>query len=272
MLKLRLITASLLIILTLAGIIFLPLTIFRVITAAIMLFAAWEWSVLIGCKKLLLRALYVLFFAAILWSSWYAPIIPILIASLIWWVIAASLIITYPKSAKIFSQGIYVRALMGIFTLAPCWLSLIFIRAAENGVAILIFILCVIWGADIGAYFSGKWWGKHKLAPKVSPNKTWQGLYGGILLAIIVAVIGCIVFNISPLAGLIMVILSILTALFSVLGDLLESMLKRHMNIKDIGGYLPGHGGLLDRIDSLTAALPIFLLGCLFIWKLFGNM
>ncbi|MGD9152561.1 MAG: CDP-archaeol synthase [Gammaproteobacteria bacterium] len=271
MLKLRLITAALLIILTIAGILVLPLSVFRIIAAAIILFAAWEWSILIDCKTFLHRTLYVLFIAAILWSSWYAPIIPILIASLIWWIIAAGLIITYPKSTKLFSQGIYARALMGVFTLVPCWLSLTFIRAAENGIIILIFILCIVWGADIGAYFSGKWWGKHKLAPKVSPNKTWQGLCGGILLAIIVAVIGCIVFNISPLAWLTVIMLSILTALFSIIGDLLESMLKRHMNIKDIGGYLPGHGGLLDRIDSLTAALPIFSLG-LYMWKLFGKM
>ncbi|MGD9109189.1 MAG: CDP-archaeol synthase [Gammaproteobacteria bacterium] len=268
MLKLRLITASLLVIVTLAGIFFLPLSIFVIGTTAIMLFAAWEWSLLIGCKKFLHRTLYVLFIAAILWSSWYAAITPILIASLIWWIIAASLIITYPKSTKLFSQGIYARALMGVFTLVPCWLSLIIIRSAENGTAILIFILCIVWSADIGAYFSGKWWGKHKLAPKVSPNKTWQGLYGGILLAIIVAVIGCIVFNMSPLSWVIVIMLSILAVLFSVIGDLFESMLKRHINIKDIGGYLPGHGGLLDRIDSLTAALPIFLLGCL----LFGKM
>lgn len=272
MLKLRLITALLLIILTLAGILFLPLPVFVIITTATILFAAWEWSLLIGCKKFLQRSLYVLFIAIILWSSWYAAITPILIASLIWWIIAASLIITYPKSIKLFSQGIYARALMGVFTLVPCWLSLIIIRSAENGITILIFILCIIWSADIGAYFSGKWWGKHKLAPKVSPNKTWQGLYGGILLAIIVAVIGCIVFNIPPLLWLIVIMLSILVTLFSIIGDLLESMLKRHVNIKDTGSYLPGHGGLLDRIDSLTAALPIFLLGCLIIWKLFGKM
>lgn len=152
---------------------------------------------------------------------------------------------------------------MGVFTLAPCWLALIIIRSAENGAIILTFVLCLIWSTDIGAYFSGKWWGKTKLIPKVSPNKTWQGLYGGILLTIIVAVIGCIVFNISPLDWLIVVALAIVVAILSVIGDLLESMLKRQINIKDTGNYLPGHGGLLDRIDSLTAAVPIFLLGCL---------
>ena len=263
MLKLRLITGFLLIIVTIAIVFFLPLPAFIAITTIVMLFAAWEWSVLIEYKRPIYRILYVLFIAIILWSTWYAAIKPILIVSLIWWIIATYFILTYPKSAILFAQGIYVRALMGVFVLAPCWLSLITIKSAENGTAILIFIFCIVWGADIGAYFGGKWWGKHKLMPKVSPNKTWQGLYGGILLAIIVAVIGCIVFNIPPVYWLIIIMLAIVVTFFSVIGDLLESMLKRHINIKDIGGYLPGHGGLLDRIDSLTAALPMFLLGCL---------
>jgi len=266
MLKLRFITALLLIAATLAVILFLPLYLFTAITTAMILFAAWEWSILAGCKKYLHRVLYVIFIAAILWSSWYAAIIPILFASLIWWIIATCLIVAYPKSAAIF-QSIYVRALIGVFTLVPCWLSLIIIRSAGNGIIILLFILCIVWGTDIGAYFSGKWWGKRKLAPCVSPNKTWQGLYGGVLTAIIVAVTGCIVFNTSPSSWLIIIMISILAALFSVVGDLLESMLKRYMHIKDIGNYLPGHGGLLDRIDSLTAALPIFLLSCLLFGK-----
>jgi phosphatidate cytidylyltransferase len=196
-------------------------------------------------------------------GTWYAPIRLILTANLIWWLIAALLIFTYPKSTPIFAQNIYARPLMGAFTLAPFWLALIIIRSAENGAIILTFVLLLVWSTDIGAYFSGKWWGKTKLIPKVSPNKTWQGLYGGILLTIIVAVIGCIVFNIYPLDWLIVIALAIMVAILSVIGDLFESMLKRQVKIKDTGNYLPGHGGLLDRIDSLTAAVPVFLLGCL---------
>lgn len=263
MLKIRIITALLLITLVLASIFLLPLYAFVSITTITILFAAWEWSKLSGYQNSMHRLLYVLFIAVVLWVTWYAPIKLILTVNLIWWIIATFLIITYPKSAPIFTQNKYVRPLMGVFTLAPCWLALIIIRSAKNGAVILTFVLCLIWSADIGAYFSGKWWGKTKLIPKVSPNKTWQGCYGGILLTIIVAVIGCIVFNISLLDWLIVVALAIVVAILSIIGDLLESMLKRQVNIKDTGNYLPGHGGLLDRIDSLTAAIPIFLLSCL---------
>jgi phosphatidate cytidylyltransferase len=263
MLKQRIITALLLMVVILAIIFLAPIYLFVIIATIIILGAAWEWSMLAEYKKPLYRLLYVLFIAIVLWGTWYAPIRLILMVNLIWWLIAAFLIFTYSKSTSIFAQNIYARPLMGVFTLAPFWLALIFIRSAENGAVILIFVFSLVWSADVGAYFSGKWWGKTKLIPKVSPNKTWQGLFGGILLTIIVAVIGCIVFNIYPLDWLIVIVLAITVAIFSVIGDLFESMLKRQVKIKDTGNYLPGHGGLLDRMDSLTAAVPVFLLGCL---------
>lgn len=253
----------LLITLAIAGIIYLPLPIFNTIATILMLIATWEWSTLLPNKSYLTRCIYLVIMAVLMRICWYIPIKPILFVSLIWWLIALFLILTYPKTTWLWAKNTYTQATIGILTLIPSWLSLITIRSAPKGALTLIFIFCIIWGADSGAYFAGKWWGKHKLIPLVSPKKTWQGVYGGLLLTIIVAVIGCIVFNMPFTHWPFIIVLVIATVIFSIIGDLLESMLKRQANLKDTGNYLPGHGGLLDRIDSLTAAMPIFLLGSL---------
>ena len=127
----------------------------------------------------------------------------------------------------------------------------------------VLFILCLVWAADTGAYFSGTLWGKHKLAPKISPGKTIEGLCGGIMSALIVAAIFAVFAKIEFSKLLPWTFLVILVVLFSVLGDLFESIMKRQAGVKDSGQWIPGHGGILDRIDSLTAAVPVFTLGLL---------
>jgi phosphatidate cytidylyltransferase len=127
----------------------------------------------------------------------------------------------------------------------------------------VMFALCLIWAADSGAYFIGKYFGKHKLAVKISPKKTVEGLLGGILFAFVTALIFALIAKVPFNKWLYWSGLVLITVLFSVLGDLFESMLKRRANVKDSGSLVPGHGGVLDRIDSLTAALPVFTLGLL---------
>lgn len=262
-LKWRILTGSILVILTLAAIMWLSPLLFIILTTVIFLFATWEWSKLANLPTTRIRIGYVIITAILMLITWFVPIKPILVISLLWWLIAISLIVTYSKTNTLWSRSSILPAIMGFLTLIPCWQALILIRSAQNGTNTLIFLFAIVWSADIGAYFAGKWWGKHALIPKVSPQKTIEGLCGGFLLTIFVAVITCIVFNIPPTFWLVIILLAICTTFFSVIGDLLESMLKRQTKIKDIGHYLPGHGGLLDRIDSLTAAAPIFVLGCL---------
>ena len=119
------------------------------------------------------------------------------------------------------------------------------------------------WAADTGAYFVGRAWGKHLLAERVSPKKTWEGFCGGLVLALIVGVAGSYLLPIDFAQRILIWVLALVAALFSVLGDLLESLLKRQSGVKDSGWLLPGHGGILDRIDSMLPAVTVFVLGML---------
>ena len=130
-----------------------------------------------------------------------------------------------------------------------------------HGLFLLLYAFVLVWAADSGAYFAGRAFGKHKLAPKVSPGKTWEGVVGGLCTAAILAFIFMYFFEATLLgqrsvSGF--VLLSVATVAISVLGDLTESMFKRESGIKDSSQLIPGHGGVLDRIDSLTAAVPFF--------------
>lgn len=153
------------------------------------------------------------------------------------------------------------RGLLGILILVSMWLSLIAIKGLENGHWLLIWLVVIVTGADIGAYFSGRRWGKNKLAPMVSPNKSWEGFWGGLVTNIVMSLIIGVAFvslTFTELLGFMGV--AVVTSVASVLGDLCESMLKRDQDIKDSGAILPGHGGVMDRMDSLTAAAPVFAL------------
>ena len=155
----------------------------------------------------------------------------------------------------------------GTLAVVPAWCALGLIHASQpNGHRWLLLALFLVWSADTGAYFAGrkfggKLFGRRKLAPRISPNKTIEGLLGGLLLSLVVAMVG------APLAGATVdqlpaiALVALASISFSVVGDLFESLLKRHINVKDSGSLIPGHGGVLDRVDSVLAALPVFALG-----------
>ena len=155
-----------------------------------------------------------------------------------------------------------LAALAGIWALAPTWLALarLYLQA-DHGSELVVFVLVLAWAADIGAYFAGRYFGRLRLAPKVSPNKTWEGVLGGLVTGSLVAMAGTAWFELPPLAFLSLCIAAVLV---SVVGDLVESMFKRQRGMKDSGSLLPGHGGVLDRIDSLTSSVPLLALG--FCW------
>ncbi len=262
----------------LALVFFTPLTAFSYIAGAIMLLGAWEWSAFMGLKKLVSRGAYVLFVAAVLMAlNLYWPIETLwqngqLVAdanylftlAFAWWVVASLLVWTYPKTARGWQKGLAMRGFAGLLTLVPTWLALNTLRSAsfsENemfGSILIMVVLGIVWSADIGAYFSGKNFGKHKLMPKVSPNKTIEGLVGGLIVSMIFTLVFCYFANVERNLWLTYSLMAVVIALFSAIGDLLESMFKREAGLKDSGRCLPGHGGILDRIDSLTAAAPIF--------------
>jgi phosphatidate cytidylyltransferase len=270
MLKHRILTAIILIPIFLLLLFKLPAGWFCFVTGAVVIWGAWEWSYFMGIKRFWLTLIYPLIMSFALFAAMWLYIPSIIIAAMIWWLFALLLVIKYPKMSQFWGQSVIVRGLMGIMTLVPCWLAINFIRnIPDNGIYILLFIFVLIWGADSGAYFTGRWWGKNKLAPAVSPGKTWQGLFGALIITLAIT-LGTLLWTHAPYAiwfGACVV--AFITVLFSVTGDLFESMLKRKEGLKDSGQLLPGHGGILDRIDSLTAAAPAFLFGILFMQKLF---
>ncbi|MCD6039098.1 MAG: hypothetical protein K0S27_498 [Gammaproteobacteria bacterium] len=261
MLKQRLLTAIILIPFFIFLVLKLSPQLFCFFTALAVVWGAWEWSFLMEIKLFPYYLIYPLFTIFVLVMANFLPVVPILYVTLVWWLVAACLVIRYPKNSTRWEKSIIMRGLMGLFVLIPCWVAVNALRSAPHGIHILLFLFVLIWGADSGAYFFGKKWGKHKLMPQVSPGKTWQGLLGALLTSTLIALLGLMIFKIPYLLWPIAFMWIWVTVLFSILGDLFESMLKRQAGLKDSGHLLPGHGGILDRIDSITAAAPIFALG-----------
>lgn len=265
----RLITALILIPITLALLYYLPPLPFLMLTSIITLYGAWEWCGLMQIKKRSNKWWYLLFIfltsIAVLIATVKVPMgaFTFLAVTCAWWLLAFLMILIYPYSSSIWGKSKLLLGIMGAFVLVPFWWTLNFIRGDGNieRFATLVFLLVIIWGADSGAYFVGRKWGKHKLAPRVSPGKSWEGCVGAFITTIIISLLA---FKLSHLPTKFWIpgtILTIITIFFSIVGDLFESMIKRQAGMKDSGSLLPGHGGLLDRIDSLTAAAPIFAFG-----------
>lgn len=212
------------------------------------------------------RVAYAAVIAIILFGMVNVPASIVLWLALIWWFICFLLVRSYPAGSSGWGS-VAVRSFMGVFVLVPAWVGLVHLREAgflfghvTNNLWGILYVFCMVWVADIGAYFSGRAFGKAKLAPRVSPGKSWAGVWGGLVAVGILAIAASVLAAATVTESLLLIIASLVTGLVSVLGDLLESMLKRFRGIKDSSQLLPGHGGILDRIDSLTAAIPIFAL------------
>lgn len=276
MFKQRVITALILAPLALMAVFYLPLAGFALFISAAFLLGAWEWSGLCGLASKAMRWVYVILTAIILsllYWQWPVPLqwpvehnvllSSLLLAGIGWWILAIVLVLTYPRSQKLWAGSDWGKALMGWLTLVPAWVAVLFIRATDyaasnyTGAWLIFCLLALVWAADIGGYIVGKPFGKHKLLPKVSPGKTVEGMLGGLaLVAIVVTVVAWL--QDWPAQTGIWYISALLLTVLSVFGDLTESMFKRVAGKKDSGAFLPGHGGILDRIDSLTATAPLF--------------
>lgn len=275
--KQRIITALILAPLAIAAIFFLPLKFFMLFAAGIFLLASKEWagfvsktpsSAILYIFGLMLGITLMLMPISAIWEADLANyyITSGLSIAAVWWCIALVMVVRYPTSATLWQDSKTIKGIFGLLTLVPFFWGLVVLRSVNMeqdfyfGAQLVMYVCLLVWAADSGAYFAGRQFGKHKLAPNVSPGKTIEGLAGGLISAIIVAYFASSYFAISADKMAIFFAASIITTLVSALGDLTESIFKREAGLKDSSNLLPGHGGILDRIDSLTAAVPVFAL------------
>ncbi len=262
MLRLRIFTASILACLLLVGLFLLPPQWTVLAFGAVFTFGAWEWAGFGGLHAAAPRCIYALCIALLLLVSWLWSRDPVnlmilLAVACIWWVIALLWLSLAPGRHRP-----ALALLCGVPVLVPAFIAVARLQLVTRGFArgpeVVFLLLLLVFGADIGAFFAGRGLGRRKLAPRVSPAKTWEGAVGGLLTVALVAWAGAAHFGLPILAG---VAFGCAVGIFSVIGDLTESMFKRAAGLKDSGALLPGHGGILDRIDSVTAAAPLYALG-----------
>lgn len=272
MLKLRVFTAAVLIgVFVICDFLLAPPA-FSILSLLIVMACAWEWSNLCRIDSLIARVTYIIATVLLLGiTAFFTGLLPglllqeeilksVLIATCIWWCLALLWVQGYPTSAILWGSR-WIQMIVGWWVLIPCWIGLAYIQQLVYGPWVILLALLIVVCADTGAYAIGSKWGKHKLAPNVSPGKSWEGFIGGVLCTLVLA--GLLTLTDSDTDFTVALLLIVPAALASTLGDLLESMMKRHRGIKDSGRILPGHGGMLDRIDSLTASVPILALAIL---------
>jgi len=269
------ITGVVLALVAVLSIAFLPARALIGVLGLVTLAALWEWSDLAGLRGYVARGLYCLLFAGAMFGLLAGTrllepiprlwlIVELLGIAALWWLIALSWVSRFPGSAQRWNS-VWVRALMGWFALLPAWFAFSFLRLQPHGEWLILFLLGLVAAADIGAYFSGRQFGRHKLAPAVSPGKSWEGFWGGLASSLLVAVLCWWLLWPQSISLAALLAIAAVTVLASVLGDLLESMVKRERGVKDSSNLLPGHGGVMDRLDSLSAAAPVFALGLLLV-------
>lgn len=285
MLKQRIATAVILAPLALLAILFLPIFEFQMVIAGVVAIGAYEWAKMSGLDSRTYKLVYTLlalticiFCAQIVDENliWFQGQLNalyryILGVSVIWWVFSFGMIIAYPRFSAFWKHSVAIRALFGLMTLIPTWIGVVALRTSLYevdpfyGASLIFYVLGIVWAADIGAFFVGVKFGKHKLRPNVSPGKTLEGLLGGVTASAAIIAFAALHYQVDPSRIWLHIVIGGLTVGVSALGDLNESMFKRCAGIKDSGTILPGHGGVMDRIDSLTAAFPVFAF-CYVMW------
>lgn len=258
----------------LGAVLFLSIPTLALAFAVVVALGAWEWAPLAGLQQTLARGLFVTVvvvgcgvfyvYLSLADSPRRHEVQPLLGVACLWWCFALLWVRSFPASAVLWNSR-PMRVLMGLMVLLPAWVAAVYLLSFQRGGVLMATLVLLVATADIGAYFAGKRFGRHKLAPAVSPAKTWEGFWGGVACVVLVALAiwSTLPVQFDHVSMGAAIAVGLATALTSVLGDLTVSMVKRESGVKDSSSLLPGHGGLLDRLDSLCGAAPTFALGLL---------
>lgn len=267
MLKQRIITALLLAPLIIWGIFALSEPAFNLALAGVMGLAAWEWAQLAGWKNTVYRIGYSLLIMILLYLMSFVVhqqqvITALFVIVLVWWLLKLIHLLSYRHRELPNEVHTLTALLSGLPVLIGTYFALALLRnTPDYGPAHIMMLMLLVWGADTAAYFVGRRFGKNKLLLAVSPGKSWEGVWGALLASVLLSLLGGFYFEFTDTQLLLFMLVGLLTVVFSIVGDLNESYYKRRVGIKDSGKILPGHGGILDRIDSLTAAAPVYYFG-----------
>ncbi len=282
MLKHRIITAVLLLLALVAAATQLSSFYFAVFISLLVLLAAWEWAGVAGLSRWNLKLSYVFSLAFMLAALFFflgirpsaeeldlTRTLMILVLGLLFWLFSLLMLRDYPDNKNIWNDTSKIAS-MGLFALLPTWAGIIYLKYIDPQGYLPLLLIVSVAAVDVGAYFVGINFGSRKLAPKLSPHKTWEGVWGGLALCLVldfllIWAVQRYLFELSLLQSAFLIMLAVFVTFFSVVGDLVESMLKRNQNLKDSGSVLPGHGGILDRVDGLMGATPVFALVIMFI-------
>lgn len=268
MTKQRIGTALVLAPIAICAVLLLPTIALAVFAGSVFLAALWEWTRLIGIGDDRLRGVVVALNASLMIALWLARGAAnvgwwgAIAAGLAWWIAAALWLRRYSFAAAPTKENTALKLAVGSLVVLPAWAALIEVHSdGLLGPEWVLLGVVLIWTADTGAYLAGRRFGTIKLAPRISPGKTWAGVYGAFVAATLLAFAGAWLLGVRGLALVGMTVLALATVAVSIVGDLFESMIKRHANVKDSGTLFPGHGGLFDRLDSVFAALPVWAVG-----------
>lgn len=259
MLKQRVITSLVLAAILLPLIFLLPDVGLKAVIVVVTAGASWEWSTLVGVRTFHHKVMWLLLTLGLVWAAHWAAFW-VLATSVVWWFVVFGKLTAFGRIKPILAGKIELLAAFSLPALVPFAVGLMTIRSAPHGAWQILYVILLVFAADTGGYFAGKQWGTIRIAPLISPKKSLQGLAGSVVFASLIATLFAWALHLPRSDYLHWYTLVAIIVLFALVGDLYVSMIKRVVDVKDSGTLLPGHGGLLDRIDGYTAAVPLYAL------------